>query len=344
MYLRSIYLHQFRCYREALFNFLPGINAIVGTNARGKTTLLEAIYLLISGQSFRSQLVGDLIQWGSPSFYIEAHFVKHQIEQTLKIFFDGKQKKIFHNNTLCSSTAHLYGILHGVVVTPDDASLIKGPPQLRRHYLDLQISQIDPLYVYHLNRYHRAMRQRNVLLKAKKAATLTVWEHEMSQSAAYLSQQRLIAIQDLDMLSRQKYRDLTNEENSLTLMYKGSFSENQDCRHFYLEQYEKNRKREMELGYTLIGPHKDDVQIAIGEKEARFFASEGQQRSCVAALRFAEWERLKQFGDSVPLMLMDDVGISLDHGRKTRLHNHLQTFGQVFLTSTEPFPGHIIEV
>ena len=338
MILRSLYLHRFRNYEEAYIEFGPHVNLICGLNAQGKTTLLEAIHYLMVGRSFRASQNQELIKQGCSSFYIEGTFSKHGVEQKLRMSFDGKERKIIYNSTPLVATSSLLGILQGVLITPDDIQLIKGSPLLRRQFLDLQIAQIDPLYVHHLTRYTRAMRQRNQLLKAKQSTTMTSWEHEMSQSAAYLTLQRSQAIKDLQRECQSFHSYLTGNSDPLGLNYKTTQLEDAtlpERRQYQLTQLQKNRIREMALGYTLTGPHKDDVLISISGKEARDFASEGQQRSCATALHLAEWHRLQRLGDVIPLMLIDDVGTSLDGSRKQRLLEQLKNLGQVFLTTTE---------
>ncbi len=335
MHLRTLYLQNFRLYSEAAFDFTPGINTISGPNASGKTTVLEAIYLLMTGRSFRTAQLGDLIRQGSPYFYVEAAFLKHEVEQRIKISYDGKERKIFFNSSPCRSPSDLLGLLQGALVTPDDAALVKGAPALRRQYLDMQLAQVDPLYVHHLTRYHRAMRQRNCLLKAKNGNGIESWESEMAKAAAYVSLHRAKAIQELQAISRPLQEKLSGSDAALSLKYQTAAPLQSDLAFYYSELYRKNRRREMDLGMTLHGPHKDDIAILLGEQEARHFGSEGQQRSCVAALRLAEWERLKQQSNELPLMLIDDFGISLDNERKERLMQHIAQLSQVFLTSTE---------
>ncbi|MBA3816557.1 MAG: DNA replication/repair protein RecF [Parachlamydiaceae bacterium] len=357
MHLRSLYLHNFRIYEEAFYEFGPKINVISGPNARGKTSILEAIYFLMTGRSFRQTQVSDMIRHGASSFYIEASFIKHGIEQTLRVHCSGKDRRIVYNNTLCASSSDLLGLLLGAVIHPDDATVVKGAPEARRHLLDVQIAQANPLYIHHLTRYNRAMRQRNHLLRAKTAATIESWEHEMANSAAYIVYQRLQTIEDLQEKGQRLHNLICGGNDTLELAYKSAAVLRSisvadidilQLRTYYLEQYSKQRKREMELGVTLIGPHKDDVFIGLNTNEARFFASEGQQRSCVAALRLAEWECLKANSYEMPLMLIDDVGMSLDYSRRTRLFSHLPALEQVFLTTTEELnlPGntHTISV
>lgn len=336
--LRKLYLRHFRRYEEALFEFNPAINTIIGPNAHGKTTVLEAVQFLMNGRSFRTQQASDLIRYGQTYFYLEVDFTKQGIDQILKISYDGSERKIIYNSTVFQSAANLLGILQGVVITPDSASLIKGSPLLRRHFLDLQIAQIDPLYVHHLTRYVRAMRQRNVLLKRKDLSTIKSWEQEMAVAGAYVTIQRKSAILDLQKLSDPLHAMLTGEKQPLALDYKSSSSQIDDMQlliEHYLHQWDKIRHREKEIGMTLYGPHRDDVMIKIGDREARLFASEGQQRSCVMALKLAEWQRLHALSTETPLMLIDDVGVGLDSSRRQKLLEHLKTLGQVFLTSTE---------
>jgi DNA replication and repair protein RecF len=341
MFLRSLYLRNFRIYKEALFEFSPHLNVICGANALGKTTILEAIYYLISGHSFRTSQNFDLIRQGAEGFFIEAFFIKRGVEQRLKVLFDGKERKIIYNNTCCPSTSSLLGLIQGVLITPEDVALVKGEPQIRRLFLDLQIAQTDPLYVHHLTRYNRAMRQRNYLLKARSIAAIESWEHEMANAAAYVSQQRFSSISHLQISSQHLHNRLSGEINNFELHYKSGAPRDGGpdvLKYYHREQYHKHRKREMELGITLHGPHKDDLLIAIGSKSVRYFASQGQQRGCVAVLKLAEWMRLHELSETKPLMLIDDVGLSLDQERKSKLFAYVGGMGQVFLTATEDLP------
>lgn len=338
MYLRSLYLQQFRNYGEGYFEFNPSINLICGPNAQGKTSLLEAIHYLMIGRSFRLCVHQDVIQIGSPFFYLEAIFCKHGVDQKIRLQTDGKERKIFCNSTSLPNISNLLGLIPGVIMTPDDVNLIKGPPLTRRQFLDIQIAQSDPLYVHYLSRYTKAMRQRNELLKQKKMLTIESWEYEMAQAAAYIIMQRRLAINILQLHSQNFYTYLTDEKESLAIEYRSGASTCQseiEVKEFYQHQFAKQREKEMFMGYTLSGPHKDDMWIGIGGKDIRYFASEGQQRSCVAALHMGEWQRLKQLSGTHPLLMIDDVGISLDQKRRERLLDQLSSMGQVFLTTTE---------
>lgn len=337
--LRSLYLQHFRIYEEIFVEFNPSINLICGPNAKGKTTLLEAIRYAMIGRSFRTCNPRDLIQNGFPSFFLDLRFLKHGIDQVLRFSSQGNERKILYNHTLLPNMCSLLGVIQGVVITPDDVQLIKGSPAVRRQFLDIQLSQTDPLYVHHLTRFARAMRHRNILLKQKQAATIESWEQEMACSAAYLVRQRHKIVQELHQLVSDYYHALSGEIENLTLEYQPSLLPAEPFEKIslsYMEQLRKNRHREMLLGHTLTGPHKDDLSIKIGSREVRLFASEGQQRSCVNAIHFAEWKRLKSFSeDKNPLFMIDDVAMSLDANRKERLMEQLKHLGQVFLTTTD---------
>ncbi len=340
MHLCHLRLHNFRQYKEASFTFSPKVNVIRGPNARGKTTILEAIYVLITGRSFRTPQLLDLINEEASYFILEAVFVKHGIEQSLKFYYNGKERKITHNTTPYFSTTILFGLLQGTVVHPDDATIIKGPPAIRRHLMDVSLAQVDPLYIHHLTRYMKAMHQRNALLKLRQLATIEPWETEMASSAAYVVHHRNQIVRDLQEKGRPLHERICGSAEELSLTYKANGAGNgTDCigdlREIFFDQYQRHRSREMEFGCTLTGPHKDDLLIACNKREAKSFASDGQQRSSIVALRLAEWERLHQLSGNQPFMLVDDMNMSLDDSRKLHLLEYLHALSQVFVTTTK---------
>lgn len=341
MNLRSLYLHHFRNYKEARFTFGPRLNIIHGANAQGKTSLLEGLYTLMTGSSFRANQHSELLKQGCSSFHLECRFAKYDIEQKLSFAYDGKDRRIVYNSTPLQAASGLLGLIPGVVMTPDDVQLVKGSPPLRRQFLDLQIAQTDPLYVHHLTRYHRAMRQRNRLLKARESLTIASWEHEMSHSAAYITMQRSAAVNELKSRCQGIHQRLVGDGEPLDIEYKGQIplpSSFQDIQRQFLDKFYRHRAREMLMGFTLTGPHKDDLVFTLGGKDVRHFASEGQQRSAVTAIRLAEWQRLRHLRDECPVMLIDDVGIGLDGTRRRALLEQFSELGQVFITTTEANP------
>lgn len=336
MHLKRLILHHFRNYEEASFEFCPHVNVIYGDNAQGKTSVIEAIYLLIVGSSFRTSSIQELSNHEASGFHVEVHFSKNGIEQKIKMLWDGKEKKIFYNHTACPSIASLLGHLFGICLHPND-DLIKGPPQARRKFLDILLSQADPLYIYHLTRYNRAMQQRNALLKMHRIEIpqgIELWEREMARSSVYLYERRG-AISQLSQVAKGLFANLSGERGDLQIGAKTDLNLTEDR---LMQRFKELREREMFIGATLTGPHRDELSITLRGEELRSFGSESQQRTAVTALRLASWHWLKNLLREMPITLIDDVGMSLDEMRSLNLASELKTLSQVFLTSTKPMP------
>ncbi|MDN3509656.1 MAG: DNA replication/repair protein RecF [Candidatus Neptunochlamydia sp.] len=331
MEVSRLILRNFRCYEEVDVPFTKGVNLIHGKNGAGKTSLLEALYLLSTGRSFLTSHLSDLIRKDYPHFYMQAYFVRDNVEQMLSIGFDGKNRRIHYNNTLFQNLSHVLGILPSVLYSSKDSTLISDAPQERRRFLNIQLAQTDPLYVHHLMRYHKAMKHRNALLKTKSEAAIESWEQMMGESAYYLMHKRSKLIELLRPNVEAFAKDLSGEEDEFDLHYKPSISLKK------VEQIEellaKQRPKELIIGSTMIGPQRDDMHITYKKREAKTFASEGQKRTCIAALKMAEWEILKEQTKTTPLFAIDDFGAHLDPKRTEVLQEKLASLGQVLLTS-----------
>jgi len=342
--LCSLFLRNFRNYREAYIQFAPGVNLFYGRNAEGKTNLLEAIFFLSTGRSFRTTHLDELILQGERYFYIEASFSKDGIEQTLKISYDGTSRHLQLNATVYRGFLHLLGLLPHILYTPEDIDLIRGGPNERRRFLDLYLAQIDPLYVHHWLRYMRAMKQRNCLLRAHDESGIESWEAIMALSGAYLLQKREQAIADLVPFIEQASMRLSADKEQLSIHYRPAGISSKCPPGEYADRLKKNlaslRKKEAMLGATLSGPHRDDIRLELSGKEVKTYASEGQKRSCIASMRLGQWERYSAMNAAPPLLSIDDFGVHLDEERQARLNAELGRLGQVFLTS--PFEAHAI--
>lgn len=331
MFLKHLILRSFRNYSEAQIPFEKGVNVIQGKNGAGKTSLLEAIFLLSTGRSFRTAHLTDLIKKGASHFYIEAHFEQGGVEQVLSIGYDGLGRRIHYNNTHFQNFSHVLGILPSVLYAPKDSELISGSPADRRRFLNIQLAQTTPLYVHHLTRYHKAMKHRNALLKQKSQEGIVSFEQMMADSARYLMWKRNELIEALKPRVHSFAKELSSDEDAFDLFYEPSISMK---RMDEIENsYAKQRPKELILGTTLSGPHRDDFLITYDNKDAKMYASEGQKRTCITALKMAEWEELKDQAEYLPLMNIDDFGIHLDANRSHLLQDKLENFGQVFLTT-----------
>ena len=330
MFIEKIVLWQFRNYSGAAFSFSPQVNLIRGENAQGKTNLLEALYFLSTGRSFRTSHLFDLIPSQQSFFYLEASFLKDGVTQSLKASYDGQVRKLIYNETSFATFSSLLGLLPIVLIAPQDLSLITGAPLERRRFLDLLLAQSDPLYVHHLSRYHKAVKQRNALLKQRREESLEVWERALAQSAAYLLQKRAAALAEILPLAQRYLAELTDGDDLLEIQYQRTSPCSPDE---ILASMQKNRRKELIYGSTLIGPHRDDLLIVLGKNPAKNFASEGQKRGIVTALRLAEWERLKRATGYTPLLGIDDFGVHLDEKRYALIQRCVEGLGQVFLTT-----------
>lgn len=338
MQIRSLLLRHVRLYQEAFLLFSDQANLISGHNAFGKTTVLEALYCLMCGRSFRTNRLGELIQEGAHELSIEANFIKHGVHQRLFFAYNGKDRQIIYNSSPLTSLSSLLGILPGVLMTPDDVDLVKGSPQRRRYYLDLQLSQSDPLYVRYLSRYVKAVQQRNFLLRQKDLSTLSVWEQEMATAAAYIVSQRAKAVSELNSRVVASYRLISGDHSKFEIHYLTSLPPEENIetlKERLAQRWMQQRPKELERGETISGPHRDDLKLFINGKTAREHGSEGEQRSCVIAMKLAEWHRLNAMCEEPPMLLIDDVGIGLDANRRSRLLEQSLINGQLFLTSTQ---------
>ncbi|MBP9842059.1 MAG: DNA replication and repair protein RecF [Simkaniaceae bacterium] len=317
--IESLKLIHFRNYTNSLFVFKKGVNLIEGPNGIGKTNLLEALFYLSTGRSFRTNHPKELIQEGASFFSIEASFIKHGVLQTLKVSFDGTKRKIEHNG----NSSHLLGILPSVLYSPRDIEFIAGAPSERRRLFNLYIAQYDRTYVEHLFRYDRAMRQRNELLRLKSIHSIEVWENEMDRSASYLREARIHMLEQLPLKSTVDLLLNQSFEMKYTPSWTGSLK----------DLFAKKRERELLFGSTLFGPHRDDYTMLLKQKEIKAFASEGEKRMVMVLFRLAKWRSLQTRLGYSPLFGIDDFGIHLDEKRKEQLEVSLKEIPQLFLTT-----------
>lgn len=335
--LEKLYLQNFRNYKQETFDFSPAVNLICGDNAQGKTNLLEALFLVSTGRSFRTPHLKELIHQEAPFFFLEAKFKKDGIQQKITLSFDGEVKKLETNHTIYSHFNPLLGQLPIVLLAPEDVQLISGAPADRRRFLDLHLAQSDPLYVYHITRYHKALKHRNFLLKRKQEEGLDPWETLMIAAATYIREKRAALLNNLKEELQESMTALSSNKDTLQIRYQPSFTDN----------YRKHRAKELLLGLTLQGPHRDDLEISINTLPASSYASQGQLRTAVAAIRFAQWKHLFKEHLIAPLFCIDDFGVHLDEERQRALLSCVTASGQVFLTSPafpENSPHHTLHI
>ncbi len=338
MNIKSIQLKNFRNYRDCNIEFNPFINIFIGRNAQGKTNLLEAIYILALSKSFKTKTLQEMIYFQEDFAKIQGIIESHHQMLNLEIIMSklGKKAKIGHKEIKRSSD--YVGYVNVVLFIPEDLMLIKGSPRLRRQLIDLEISKISPIYMYNLNKYNQLLKERNKYLKMlhdqhkKGDEYLEVLSLQMASLQVDLIHRRREFIELLNEISHTMYDYISLHQEKLTLQYKTSYKE--ITVEYIFNRYKKNYQRDIAYSQTVDGLHKDDMLVYLDEKDATVYASQGQQRSIVLAIKIGLLELIKKEIGEYPILLLDDVLSELDDVRKTKLLNLIQGKVQTFLTST----------
>lgn len=315
-------------------DFAPGFHVLLGDNAQGKTNILEAIYLLATLRSFRGVGGAQMVQHGKKGYFVGATVIGQGTHE-IKMYWSAAERKLALNGQPVRKLSDYFGILRAVVFCTEDLQLIKGAARSRRRFLDLLLTQTHPVYLPLLQRYAKALRSRNALLKqrALDETALESFTRELVQIGNQLIRFRHELLPKISPLARLAYRRISSDAEELRLVYQPTVKND-----FALELLQ-SRNRERAMRMTLLGPHRDDLQLLLDEKSAAKFASEGQKRSLAIALKMAQAEYLTGIHGSPPILLIDDVMGELDAKRRTRflplLNRVQQSRSQVFMTCTE---------
>ena len=350
MFCRNIYVENFRNIALADVDFCEGVNVLIGDNAQGKTNMLEAIYTTALGKSFRQGSDKDVIRFNEEYCFIKNRYFDglRDSEISMRIFADRRAKKVEQNGMRVARTSEMVGSFKIVIFCPEHLSLIKEGPALRRSFLDVAISQIRPLYLRSLQRYNNILKQRNALIKSAEEdksgfdSTIDLFSEQLAQEAATITVYRAKYIEKLKKYVSGCFSDMMGEREIPTIEYLSSSKLFGDecfdisaCREAYAKLYFGHHDREIAAGATLWGIHKDDIEIYLNGNRARFFASQGQQRSLSLALKLAEGEIIREeCGGAYPVFLFDDVLSELDSGRRDYLLSSIKD-KQVILTCCE---------
>jgi len=337
MRLRELRLHQFRSHHDVVFQFDDDVTAITGPNGGGKTTIIEAIYALMIGKSFRDA-DDDLIEFDHDWWRIEADIDGRTRELRYQPSNKGKQLII---DGVTKGRFTYRQLLPVVLFEPDQLFLIQGSPGSRRQYVDTILLQLNPAYRDHLSRYERALTQRNNVLKRSQSGlddALFVWDIALSEHGAAISEARNILTSELNELLSDLYSSLAGRTQSLHVGYQTSLQHDSDTRSQLLASLRKNHEKDSLRGFTSVGPHRDDIVFSLNDKNAQVSASRGEIRSIVLSLKFAERQLLENHTNIAPIMLFDDVLSELDTTRRKFLaRSHKDS--QIIYTTTEKIAG-----
>lgn len=323
-------LSSFRNFEDEIITFSPGINVILGENGQGKSNLLEAIYLICTGKSFRTSHLKEMIGFNKAGFLIEASITKQNILHKIRIEFYPHKKKLTIDGTQFQHLHPLMGFLPIVIMTPEMKKIIDDGPLERRKFIDFLASQMSRPYFESITRYHKALKQRNAALKLNQVTD--VWEIIMAKEWLFIHETRQKLVKDLEKLANRHLSQKDNLNAHIELNLKSNIPESHDLERLK-ELYQRQRPSELSVGSTFSGAHRDDIEIYLNGNLAHTTASEGQKKMIVAALCFASFDLIKQTLGMDPLFLIDDYDAHFDMIRKDWIKQQLAPLCQSFLTS-----------
>jgi DNA replication and repair protein RecF len=333
----SLHVKHIRSHTEHTIEFAPEVTIITGANGSGKTSLLEAVYLSLQGSSFRGS-DGDILQKGGPWWKIDIT-LNDQQNRTIKFEPEkatSRKQFIIDSKTTARIPQKLK---HPVVLfEPEDLRLLHGSPARRRQFIDRFVSQLNPLYGPALRKYERALKQRNNLLKNAYIHDdqLFAWNVALAEHGAYIIEQRIAFIEQLNQNLAQLYQDIAGTHDEVSIHYSHTFVG--DIKQKLLNELHAHLERDRYLGSTSVGPHRHDVIFEINNSPALSTASRGEARTIVLALKFLEVDIIEQLTGKTPIVLLDDVFSELDASRQKLLTSHLKGH-QIIITSATSHAG-----
>lgn len=337
MKIKSINIENFRNIKNLSLDF-EDVNIIWGENAQGKTNLIEAIYLFTGGKSFRGAKDNQLVMMGEEQSRLKISFDGSGREQNAEISIKNKRVASL-NGVKKKSAAALSDEIKAVIFSPVHLTMIKDGPGERRKFIDAALCQLKSNYRNLLKEYNRCLNQRNTLLKDLKnnpelESLLYIWNKNCAISGAKIIYQRLKYIEALTPFVKDIFSGISSGNENIDIKYVSTVEYSEDINEIekkLLRALENNKYQDMQNRATSVGPHRDDIEILINGSSARIYGSQGQQRSCVLALKLAEANLLEQITKKEPIALLDDVMSELDEKRQDYILNHIKN-RQVFIT------------
>lgn len=329
MFIESIELLNYRNYEQLHMDFHEGTNVLYGDNAQGKTNILEAVYVCSTTKSHKGSKDKDIVRFGEEESHIKMMVrregIPYRIDMHLK---KNRTKGVAVNGVPIKKASELFGIVNVIFFSPEDLNIIKNGPSERRRFVDLELCQLNKLYVHNLVQYNKVVIQRNRLLKdldsnSSLKETLDVWDIQLAKYGKELIKIRTEFIKDLNNLIYDIHFHLSGEREELFIQYEPNVTTDE-----FEESLKKNRFQEMKQKLTLTGPHRDDLNFIVNKTDIRKFGSQGQQRTAALSLKLAEIELVKKTVKDYPILLLDDVLSELDNKRQEHLLseiNHIQT-------------------
>lgn len=333
MHLNSLSCNNYRNLTSMELFFNDKVNIFVGDNGQGKTNLLEAIYFLSLTKSFKTNKLVDIIAFDENEFFLSAKLVKGEYPYQIEVDFNKSGKHIKINNNSESKFKDVIGLLNAVLFVPEDLQLLKGNPKLRRRLFDIELSKLYPKYLLNLSSYYQVMKQRNSYLKNQIIDNLILdsLDIQLAKFGEVIAEFRDNFMSELTNLTNRFYQTISGSKDVIRLVYLSQIKK--DDSSFY-DNLKKAYERDSFLQQTTIGVHRDDFVAYINDKDASEYASQGEQRTIVLAIKLALVEYIYLKTNEYPILLLDDVMSELDIKRQENLIKYLNMKVQTFITTT----------
>lgn len=334
MYIKNLSVMNFRNLSDMTIDFKNGINILCGDNAQGKTNLLESVYICSTGRSQRTRNESQLVKFGYDEAHIRTFVMRENTSDRIDVHIKKDERKgMAVNGMAIKKMAEFFGNLNAVMFSPEDLRLVKGGPAERRRFMDMELCQLNKIYCHDLQSYYKVLKQRNNLLKtaykdSSAADMLDVWDIQLARYGERLINKRKLFCERLNELSRKIHFGITDKKEELSVEYKP----NSDCESLE-ERLSYYRQRDIALGSTSCGPHKDDLLFMINGNDTKSYGSQGQQRTASLSAKLAEIELIRNVTGEDPVLLLDDVLSELDESRQFYLMENIGKI-QTFITCT----------
>jgi DNA replication and repair protein RecF len=350
MWVQALHLDSFRSYNEVLVEFVPGVNVLIGQNGQGKTNIVEAIYYLATLTSHRVANENPLVSAGKTSAVIRARINEEDRAVAIDLEISpGKTNRAKINRSPLPRVRDILGIVRVIMFAPEDLALVKGDPSERRNFMDHTLIQRTPRFSGVKTDYEKVLRQRNALLKSFNRenidSTLDVWDEQLAKLGAEITYNRIQFIKDLKPFIRNRYHSISGgadavSSSEISLDYQSKYLTEgdielltqSDIQDRIREELTARKKDELIRGVTLVGPHRDELFIGLGELPLKGYASHGESWSAALALRVASADVLKADGIE-PILILDDVFAELDVMRRATILELTKNAPQVFITA-----------
>ena len=339
MEIEQLYLKSFRSYKKALIPLHPRLTIFYGSNAVGKTNILEAISILSTGKSFRGGLDKDIVKNYDNGYYIACKFKKNNKNYKLSYAFQIKNKKNNYkaklNNKVIKGRQFIIGQIISVIFSPSDIMIVDGSPLYRRRFIDAILSYQSKNYLHNIISYNQTLRQRNAVIKNIKnnksvEKSLELWDYTLEKYASFVIKKRIQFITDFNVIFSEVIYNISKARDKIEIDI--SLSHPQEKKD-YLKVLQSNYRKDISLGYTFYGPHRQDLIFKENGKECLSYFSQGQKRSLVLGMRLAQFYFLKKILNLSPLLIIDDVFGDLDDNRRASFVKLLEKCGQAIIAT-----------